>query len=111
VTARTVYFAGVVIAQIGNAFACRTFSARNRQMGWGSYRALLASVIIALIILATLIYFPPLRLAFDNDVFPSIIWPFLFLYPLALYVLEWFRKRIFRRTEKYTPDTKNAKMS
>jgi magnesium-transporting ATPase (P-type) len=99
-TARTVFFAGVVISQIGNAFACRTFSAHNTQMGWGSNRSLLAGVGLALLILAALIYIPGLRMIFDNRVIPAVLWPFFLLYVLILYTLEWFRKRIFELVRK-----------
>ncbi len=90
----------LLFTQAGNAFACRTFNARNTQMGWGSNRPLLAGVGISLIILAALIYFAPLRQVFDNIVPPKSMWPFLFLYALILYGLEWLRKRLFQRMDR-----------
>lgn len=98
--ARTVFLAGVVFAQIGNAFACRTFSARNTQMGWGSNRTLLGGIGLSLLILAALIYLPPLQRAFGNHAYPPGLWLLLFLYPLVLYTLEWLRKRLFQRIER-----------
>lgn len=99
-TARTVFFAGVVMCQIGNAFACRTRTAHITQMGWGSNRTLLAGIGLSLIILVSLIYYPPLRNAFGNETFPPQLWLLLPANALLLYILEWFRKRILQFIEK-----------
>jgi magnesium-transporting ATPase (P-type) len=98
--ARTTYLAGMVIAQIGNAFACRTIKAHNTQMGWLSNTTLLGGIVLAIAILLGLIYFPPLEHAFDNQVIPSILWSVLIFYGLVLYTLEWLRKSVARRSAK-----------
>jgi Ca2+-transporting ATPase len=98
--ARTVFLAGVVTVQIGNAFACRTSKAHNTQMGWGSNKTLLGGIVLSLLLIAGLVYFPPLAEAFDNQIFPFIFWPALLLYALVLYTMEWFRKSVIRWTEK-----------
>jgi magnesium-transporting ATPase (P-type) len=99
-TARTVFLAGVVTAQIGNAFACRTFTAHVTQMGWGSNKPLLAGAALSLVIIAGLVYLPPLQTAFDNQVFPTKLWLFLFFYALVIYTFEWFRKRLVQLIER-----------
>ena len=98
--ARTVFLAGVVTVQIGNAFACRTSKAHTTQMGWGSNKTLLGGIILSLLLIAGLVYVPPLAKAFDNQIFPFILWPAILLYALVLYTMEWFRKRLIRWTEK-----------
>jgi magnesium-transporting ATPase (P-type) len=98
--ARTVFLTGVVIAQIGNAFACRTSKAHITQMGWGSNRTLLLGVLLSLVIIAGLLYVPQLSRGFDNQVFPSLLWPLLVLYAPVLYTIEWFRKAIIRLHDK-----------
>ena len=98
--ARTVFLAGMILAQIGNAFANRTFKAHNTQMGWLSNTTLLGGVALAVAILFGLIYLPPIRQAFDNSVFPSILWYGLVFYGLVLYILEWLRKSLARRSDK-----------
>ena len=98
--ASTVFLAGVVTVQIGNAFACRTSKAHNRQMGWGSNKTLLGGIALSLVLIAGMVYVPPLARAFDNQIFPAIFWPVLFLYALLLYTLEWVRKALIRWTEK-----------
>ncbi len=98
--ARTVFLAGMVAAQIGNAFACRTIKAHNTQMGWLSNTTLLGGVALAIAIILGLVYLPPFQQAFDNQAFPSILWSVLILYGLVLYSLEWLRKSVVRRSDK-----------
>ncbi len=100
IVARTVFFASVVLVQIGNAFACRTSKAHNTQMGWGSNKILLLGIALSLVMIGMMVYIPFLAKAFDNQAFPVILWPFLALFALVLYTLEWFRKAIIRSREK-----------
>jgi magnesium-transporting ATPase (P-type) len=60
VLATTVFHAGVVTAQIGNAFACRTEKERVREMGWLRNRFLDAGIGIEIALILLLIYPPPL---------------------------------------------------
>jgi magnesium-transporting ATPase (P-type) len=100
VVAKSVFFAGVVITQIGNAFACRTSKAHNTQMGWGSNKVLLLGVTLALCMIVGMTYIPILANIFDNSGFPAIFWPILALFALVLYTLEWFRKGVLRWIER-----------
>jgi len=100
VVAKTVFLAGVVLVQIGNAFACRTSKEHNTQMGWGSNKVLLFGIVLALLMIGGMVYIPFLAKAFDNQVFPAIFWPILVLFSLILYILEWFRKALVRRKER-----------
>jgi magnesium-transporting ATPase (P-type) len=100
VVARTVFLAGVVLVQIGNAFACRTSKEHNTQMGWGSNKVLLFGIALALLMIGGLVYIPFLAKAFDNQAFPAIFWPILVLFSLILYTLEWGRKALVRRKER-----------
>jgi len=100
VVARTVFLAGVVLVQIGNAFACRTSKEHNTQMGWTSNKVLLFGILLAMLMLGALVYIPFLAKAFDNQAFPALIWPILVLFSLILYTLEWFRKALVRRKER-----------
>jgi Ca2+-transporting ATPase len=98
--AKTIFLVGVVVCQIGNAFACRTAKAHNRQMGWGSNRVLLLGIFLALLMVVGMVYVPFLAKAFDNQGFPPVFW-FVFAFSaLLLYVLEWFRKGFLRRIVK-----------
>ena len=98
--AQTVFHAGVVTSQIGNAFACRTSKARNVWQGWTSNPTLLVGILVEILFIAALIYIPPLAFIFDHTTLPLYFWPGLFLYPLILYTLEWIRKAFVRRFGK-----------
>ena len=97
--ARTVFLAGVVLGQIGNAFACRTSRAHNTQMGWVSNKVLLLGIALAAVMIAGMIYIPFLADAFNNEAFPPVIWAILAVFALVLYTLEWFRKALLRSRE------------
>jgi magnesium-transporting ATPase (P-type) len=98
--ASTVFLTGVVTVQVGNAFACRTSKAHTTQMGWGSNKTLLGGIALSLLIIVGLVYIPQLAEAFDNQIFPPILWPVLLIFALVLYTMEWFRKSLIRWTEK-----------
>ncbi len=101
--AQTVFHVGVVMSQIGNVFACRTFKAHNRQQGWFSNPTLLLGVVLELVIIWMLIYIPSLAFAFDHVALPLSFWPVLILFAPALYILEWMRKNFIRRFGKIQP--------
>jgi Ca2+-transporting ATPase len=94
--AKTVFLSGVVLAQIGNAFACRTSKARNTQMGWGSNKMLLLGGLVSLLMILSFIYIPMLAKAFNIEAFPTYIWGLLIMYAPILYTLEWLRKGTVR---------------
>jgi magnesium-transporting ATPase (P-type) len=98
-TAVTVFYAGVVMAQVGNAFACRTERHRGRTLGWLSNSQLLVGIGVELLILLTLVYFPPFAHLFNHRPLPLLLWPGLVLFPLVIYSLDWIRKRILRWRE------------
>lgn len=93
----TVFHAGVVMAQIGNAFACRTERERGRRLGWLSNRFLLWGILAEIVIILVLIYFPPLAKVFNHVPLPPIFWVGLSLYAPVLYSLDWIRKGVVRK--------------
>lgn len=93
----TVYFVGVVMAQIGNAFACRTEKHRGRALGWLSNPSLLWGVFLEIVIVFALVYIPPLARIFGHYPLPLVYWAGLALYVPALYGLDWIRKSLVRR--------------
>lgn len=96
--AQTVFHAGVVMSQIGNVLACRTFKAHTRQQGWTSNPILLLGIVVELVVIALLIYVPPLAIAFDHVPLPLFFWPILLLFAPLLYTLDWLRKTMVRRS-------------
>jgi P-type Ca2+ transporter type 2C len=107
----TVYYAGVVMAQVGNAFACRTERNRGRFLGWLSNPSLLRGISIELAILLGLIYFRPLANLFDHIAIPPTLWIGLVIFPLAIYSLDWIRKWFVRWRERFLQQVINSSVS
>ncbi len=97
IAAVTIFHAGVVMAQVGNAFAVRSEVHRGRSLGWLSNRFLLAGVGVEIGLIMLLIYVRPLADIFQHVPFPPIFWLWLMFFPGILYGLEWIRKNIVRK--------------
>jgi magnesium-transporting ATPase (P-type) len=100
ILASTVYHAGVVMAQIGNAFACRSDRTRSSHLGWLSNKYLWVGIFIELAGILGIIYIPFLAEIFNHVPLPAWMWIGLALYALILYTIEWFRKAIYRALVK-----------
>lgn len=92
ILATTVFHAGVVCAQIGNAFACRTELGKVRYLGYFKNKFLLAGIAIEAGLILMLIYFRPLARVFEHLPIPLRVWPWLAAYGPALYLLDWLRR-------------------
>jgi magnesium-transporting ATPase (P-type) len=104
----TVFHAGVVMSQVGNAFACRSSKTRSTYLGWLSNRYLLLGVVIEIAGIVALIYVPFLAKAFNHAQLPAQYWLGLGLFGPVLYSLEWIRKAIGRRFDRMRVDTPRA---
>lgn len=93
----TVFYAGVVMAQVGNVFACRAEVNRSTSLGWFSNRSLWVGIAISLAQLLLVVYWLPLHTVFDHAPLPLWMWLWLTPYGLILYGLEWIRKAAYRR--------------
>jgi len=107
----TVYHAGVVMAQIGNAFACRSDRARSSYLGWFSNKYLLVGILIELTGILGIIYIPFLARIFNHTPLPAWMWVGLALYAPFLYTIEWIRKAIYRGSSKYKNNEKPSNLS
>jgi magnesium-transporting ATPase (P-type) len=92
ILASTVFFAGVVTSQVGNAFACRTEKGKVHLLGWLSNRYLLLGIGVELVMLLALIYIPFLSDLFEMTPLPLLIWPVLALFAPIMIALERVRK-------------------
>jgi magnesium-transporting ATPase (P-type) len=92
--ATTIFFAGVVMAQVGNAFACRTERARGGKLAWLGNRALVFGVVVEIVIALSLIYLPGLQTVFGVVPLPPAAWLGLILFAPAVYTLDWIRKSV-----------------
>ncbi len=109
--ASTVFFAGVILAQVGNAFACRTEKERGRNLGWLSNRFLLVSIAVELLVAVALIYWKPLADVFGLTPLPPIYWLGLGLYAPALYSLDRVRKSVLRRVGESRDRRRNGQQA
>jgi len=92
VLASTVFFAGVVTSQVGNAFACRTEKGKVHLLGWLSNRYLLLGIALEILMLIALIYVPFLSDLIGMTPLPLLLWPILGLFAPVLIALERIRK-------------------
>lgn len=106
--ASTVYHAGVVTSQVGNALACRSDRTRSSSIGWLSNKYLWFSILLEILGILALIYIPYLAKIFNHVALLGWMWIALGLNALVLYSIEWIRKAIMRRvrnTRKGTAST------
>jgi magnesium-transporting ATPase (P-type) len=96
ILATTVYHAGVVTAQVGNALACRSDRTRSTKLGWLSNRYLWIGILIELLGIISIIYIPFLAKIFNHAPLPAWIWLGLGCNALVVYSMEWIRKAIMR---------------
>jgi magnesium-transporting ATPase (P-type) len=97
----TVFYAGVVMAQVGNAFACRAETNRGIALGWTSNINLLFGVAMEVFLLLIVIYIAPIASWFDFSPLPAFFWLWLAPYALILYTLEWIRKAAVRQLQPH----------
>jgi magnesium-transporting ATPase (P-type) len=95
--ATTVFLVGVVMAQVGNVFTCRTEVERVHRLGWFSNRFLWGAVIIEVLLILAIVYIPLLAQVFNTIALPLPFWLLLITYAPILYVLDRIRKSIARR--------------
>jgi magnesium-transporting ATPase (P-type) len=103
--AATVFHAGVVMAQVGNAFACRSSTLRNTRLGWGSNRMLIYAAILEVAGIIIIIHQGMIAGYFNHVNIPLRYWLGLALFPLIIYGIEWIRKQFVRMMEARTPDS------
>ena len=94
--ATTVFHAGVVMAQIGNVFTCRTETERVHHLGWFSNRFLWLAVTVEVLLILAFVYVRPLAKAFNHVPLPPFYWAALILFAPVMYGLDWIRKSIAR---------------
>ncbi len=99
VLATTIFHAGVITTQIGNAFACRTERTSVFKIGLFSNRFLLVGFLVELTLITILIYAKPFQVIFEHGPLPARYWAFIALYAPAMLLAEEGRKAIVRRLE------------
>ena len=95
-TATTMSLAGIVAAQVGNAFACRSRHESIAQLGIASNPVLLIAIVVELLLLVLLIYTPPLAAVFELAPLGRWHWALLLSFGPVLLALEELRKAVTR---------------
>jgi P-type Ca2+ transporter type 2C len=100
ILATSIFLAGVVCTQIGNAYACRTERTPVFSIGFFSNRFLLVGIAYELALCALLMYLPPLRSVFEVGPLPARFWILLLVFSLAMFLPEEARKAWLCRRER-----------
>jgi magnesium-transporting ATPase (P-type) len=100
ILAATVYHAGVVMAQVGNALACRSDHMRSTSLGWLSNKFLWVGILIELAGIVSMVHVPFLARIFNHAPLPLWMWIGVSLNALVLYSMEWIRKAVARALHK-----------
>ena len=94
--ATTIVFLGIVVMQVGNAFACRTERASVFTIGLFSNRFLLLGIGFELLFAASLIYVSFLQPIFGTAAIPAFWWGFFALFVPVIFLAEEARKAFVR---------------
>jgi calcium-translocating P-type ATPase len=81
-------FITVVLAQVANAFACRSSSQRPDQLGWFGNRLLLAAVGVDVIVALILVAWPPIALVLGQAPPPMLGWMVAVTSMAAVFVVD-----------------------
>ena len=105
--ATTVTFAGIVAAQVGNVFACRSDRVSAFRLGWFGNPLILVGVSVELTILFTMIYSPLGHLILGTASLPGWILGLLALGGIGLLLADEFRKLVSDRMRQRHPSALN----
>jgi Ca2+-transporting ATPase len=95
--ATTVYHAGVVMAQVGNVFACRSETKYASRLGLASHKYLWFGIIVEIVGILVMVYWPFAAGLMEHYPIPAPYWALLVTFPLILYGADWVNKRIIPR--------------
>ncbi len=97
VEATTIVFLGIVLMQVGNAFACRTERVSVFRIGIFRNRFLMWGIVFEVAFAAALIYIPFLQSLFKTGPVAAMWWLYLLAFVPVIFLVEEGRKAIMRR--------------
>ena len=95
-TATTMTLTGIVMAQVGNGFACRTHRESVLRIGFFSNRLLLWGIVFELGLQAAIVYVPFLNRALQTAPLKATDWLVLAAFAPTLFVADEIRKALLR---------------
>jgi sodium/potassium-transporting ATPase subunit alpha len=95
-TATTACLAGIIVTQIGNVFACRSFTESVLSLGFFSNRLVLWGIATEILLALALVYHPWGQAIFGTAPLTWQVWAFLLPFGAALLLLEELRKLLVR---------------
>ncbi len=95
--ATTIVFLGIVLMQVGNAFACRTERVSVFRIGLFGNRFLLWGIAFEVVFAAVLIYLPLLQPLFGTAAIGAGWWLYLVAFIPVIFLAEEARKAVIRR--------------
>ena len=100
--ATTLCLGGIVTAQVGNVFACRTENESVFKIGFLSNKLILFGICVEIALISTIVYFPPLQKIFNTSSLTLTDWAFLFMFTPLIFLAEECRKYLIRVIKKKT---------
>jgi potassium/sodium efflux P-type ATPase len=95
--ATTMTFAGIVLAQVGAVFACRTERISIFKAGFHTNKLILVGIVVELILLSLITYLPFLHNLFNTAPLGIKEWAFLIWIPFAVLLIDEIRKFFLRK--------------
>jgi magnesium-transporting ATPase (P-type) len=97
--ATTMTLAGVVAAQVGAVFACRSERASIFKIGFTTNRLVLVGIAVELVLLALMVYVPFLHSIFNTAPLDGIDWLYVFAWAPLILIADELRKAFLRWRE------------
>jgi sodium/potassium-transporting ATPase subunit alpha len=95
--ATTACLSAIIITQIGNVFACRSWDEPISSIGFFSNKMIFGGILVEVLIQLFIVYHPWGNFIFSTTPIPLKIWLLLMPFGVALFGLEEIRKSIARR--------------
>jgi magnesium-transporting ATPase (P-type) len=96
-SATAMTLAAVVFGQVGNVFAQRSERVSIVRMGFGGNRLILLGIAVELLLIAAIVYLPPLQWVFETAPFAPAYWLLLVAFAPLLLLADELRKATIKR--------------
>jgi magnesium-transporting ATPase (P-type) len=108
-TLSTMVFAAIVLAQMANAFECRSSRMSLRTLGLATNRLLVGAVAVEGLALLGFVYLGPVRALLGHQPLTPAQWLPVLVAPVLLFAAEEARKAVIRRHRVGRPGTNRPK--